>query len=894
MQEAGRAKITSLYGKISGVDTITSFGAWLQRRRRALDLTQDELAARVGLSVSAIRKIEGDERRPSREVAQLLAEVLEIPPEARAQFVKVARAELRTERLGEPQPPPPPPTTHSTPPARLSRLPVPLTPIVGRQIEMAEIQQLLRNHECRLLTIVGLGGAGKTRLAIEVAASLQEDFADGIFFVALASVSAPQFVLSAIAAALGLSFPATADLKTELVNYLQSREIVLVLDNLEHLLTPLESGSPLDDSNPDGAEILASLLAQAPHVKLLVTSRTPLGIYGEWLFELQGLSTPELAGDPSAFPAAYSGRNSAVALFIQVAHRVQSSFALTPDNLPAIIRICQLVEGLPLGIELAAAWVRTLSCAEIAAEIEQSVDFLAATRRAAVGRHHSLRAVFDSSWKLLTSTEQAVISRLAVFPGTFTRQAAGQVAGATLPLLSALVAKSLLRRGEGERYDLHSLIRQFAAERLAESGADEETAGRHLTFYLALAEAAEPHLTGAGQAEWLDQLEYEHDNLRRALSWALDQHEREAALRLSSALRVFWEVRGHIAEGQRWLEQALKLDGAATPQLEGKAFQMAGQLALEQHDLPTALTLLEKSLSLGRAAGDAGAIAAALSGLGRIAWLQRKSEQAHGLYEEALALYRAEENQQGVARVLNGLGLLAMNMRKLADAARFLTEGIELDEKLGNHKEVARALFNLGLVYVRMENEVTRAQSYFESSIGRCRQVGYVRFEAYALNNLAMLALHRGDAQQAMRLAQESLQLCRDVEDWLGACYALINVSHSALDLNDPVRASQALRDAADLLHPGQDQEVTLWWLDACTHLAAAQGRPIVAVQLAGAVAAQRTAQEMALPPTAQRYLAKTLRELQQHLDPVAYPVTHRAGEAMSLDQATQLALSLL
>jgi predicted ATPase/DNA-binding XRE family transcriptional regulator len=876
------------------VDPITSFGAWLQRRRRALDLTQDELAGRVGLSVSAIRKIEGDERRPSREVAQLLAEVLEIPLEARVQFVKVARAELRTERLGEPQPPAPPPPPAAPPPARPVRLPLPLTPIVGRQMEMAEIQQLLRNHECRLLTIVGLGGAGKTRLAIEVAAALQSDFADGVFFVALASVSAPPFVPSAMAAALGLSYPATADLKTELVGYLQSREILLVLDNLEHLLTPLETSRVEDGSDLDGAELLASFLAQAPDVKLLVTSRTPLGIYGEWLFELQGLSTPELAGDPSAFPAAYSGRNSAIALFLQVAQRVQSSFALTPDNLPAIVRICELVEGLPLGIELAAAWVRTLSCPEIAAEIERSVDFLAATRRDVAGRHHSLRAVFDSSWKLLTSTEQEVISRLAVFPGTFTRQAAGQVASATLPLLSGLVAKSLLRRSEGDRYDLHPLIRQFAAEKLAESGADEETARRHLAFFLALAEAAEPHLTGAGQVEWLDQLEREHDNLRGALHWALDQCEREAALRLGSALRVFWEVRGHIAEGRRWLEQALTLGGAATPQLEGKAFQIAGQLALEQHDLPAALTLLERSLSLGRTAGDPGVIAVALSGLGRIAWLQRENEQAHRRYQEALALFRAEGNRQGVARVLNGLGLLAMNMHRLEDAARFLTEGIDLDEELGNHKEVARALFNLGLVYVRMESEGARAQSYFESSIVRCRQVGYVRFEAYAVNNLAMLTLHRGDAQQAMQLAHESLQLCRDVEDWLGACYALINVAHSALDLADPLRASQALHDAADLLRPGQDQEVTLWWLDACTRLAAAQGQPVAAVRLAGAAAAQRRGREMALPPTAQRYLDKTLHELRQHLDVAPYPAAEREGEAMTLDQAIQLAVSLL
>jgi predicted ATPase/transcriptional regulator with XRE-family HTH domain len=872
------------------VDIITSFGEWLRRRRRALDLTQDALAERVGLSVSAIRKIEGDERRPSREVAQLMAQVLEIPADEQARFVKVARAELRTERLGELQSPPPP----VTPPVRTSRLPAPLAPLVGRQVELAEIQQIVRNAECRLLTVVGLGGAGKTRLAIEAATTLQDDFADGVFFIPLAGVNAPQFVLPAIAGALGLSLAATSDLYTELIGYLQGRETLLILDNLEHLLSPLPAGNRGDDSKEDGAEMLALLLARAPRLKVFVTSRTPLGVYGEWLFELQGLSTPEPVDDPVTLTAAYSGRNSAVALFLQAAQRVQSGFALTAENLPAITRICRLVEGLPLGIELAAAWVRTLSCAEIANEIGQSVDFLSATRRDATGRHHSLRAVFDSSWKLLTGEEQAVVSRLALFHGGFTRQAAGQVAGATLPVLSALVSKALLRRSEGDRYDLHPLIRQYAAEKLAKMGAVETTGQRHLLYFLALAEAPENKEDDAGQVEWLDQLAAEHDNLRGALRWALDQTERESALRLSSGLRGFWEVRGHIAEGRRWLGQALDLAGPAPTAVEGKAYQTAGHLALEQHDLPAALPLLETSLSRCRQTGDGAAIAAALSSLGRAAWLLGDSQRAQAFYEEALTLHRAAGDGAGVARVLNGLGLVAMTLRNLDAAKHFLTEGLALDEELGNHKEIARSLFNLGMVYIRMENEVTRAQAYFDASITRCRQVGYARFEAYARNNLAMLALHRGDAQQALRLAQESLHLCRTVEDWLGTCYALINVGHSALDLGDLDQARRALRDCAELRRPGQDQEVALWLLEACIHLAAAEGQLAAAVRLAGAVAAFRTAKGMALPPTAQRYLDKTVDRLQNQVDTAIYAAAKTEGKAMTLEQALHFAASLL
>ncbi|RIK35939.1 MAG: hypothetical protein DCC55_28815 [Chloroflexi bacterium] len=869
---------------------ITSFGEWLRRRRRALDMTQDELAERVGLSISAIRKIESDERRPSREVAHLLAEVLEIPADAHAQFVKVARAELRTERLGEVQPPAP----SAPPPSRTSRLLAPLTPMVGRQVELAEVQQLLRNPECRLLTLVGLGGVGKTRLALEAATTLQDDFADGVFFVPLAGVSAPQFVLPAIGNTLGLSFSMPADPKREIIGYLQDKALLLVLDNLEHLLSPVPASNQAGDSEQDGAELLAALLTQTRRVKLLITSRIPLGLYGEWLFELQGLSTPELANDFSALTVTHAERNSAVAMFLQVARRVQNSFALTRDNLPAVVRICRLVEGLPLGIELAAAWVRTLSCNEIADEIERTVDFLSVTRRDSLGRHHSLRAVFDYSWKLLANEEQEAISRLSVFRGGFTRQAAGQVAGASLPVLSALVAKSLLRRGEADRYDLHPLIRQFAAEKLAELGEAETTGQRHLVYCLALAEAAEPHLAGAGQVEWMDQLAHEHDNLRGALRWALDQHDRESALRLSSALRAFWEVRGHIGEGRRWLEQALNLTRPAATGLQGKAYQAAGQLALEQHDLQAAFPLLETSLSLCRETGDAAATAAALSSLGRAAWLRGESQRARTLYEESLSLYRAVGNREGIARVLNGLGLLAMRLRELKPAAQFLTEGVALDEELGNHKEVARALFNLGMVYVRMENEAARAQAYFETSITRCRQVGYVRFEAYALNNLAMLALHRDDSRQAMILAQESLRLCQEVEDWLGACYALINLGHSALDLHDPDRAIQALRDCANLLHPGQDQEVALWLLEACARLAVARGQPTAAVRLAGAAAALRSARRLHLPPTAQHYFDKIVHGLRSELDVAIFAAAQAEGEAMTLERATHEALTLL
>jgi predicted ATPase/transcriptional regulator with XRE-family HTH domain len=879
------------------VDTITSFGEWLRRRRRALDLSQDELAAQVGLSSSAIRKIESDERRPSREAAHLLAEALAIPVEMREQFIKVARGELRTERLGEAiRPPapvahiaPPPPTPSPAPnPVGASRIPIPLSPLHGRQVESAEIEQLMRNPECRLLTIIGMGGVGKTRLALQVATGLQDAFADGVVFVPLAAVSTPSFLPAAIASALGLSFGGDTNLQSELFRHLQNKAMLLVLDNLEQLLAPETANAAMHD----GVEMLTTLLTQAPYLKLLTTSREPLALYGEWLFELRGLPTPESATEPVLFSAAQAERNSAVGLFVQAARQVQHGFTLNAGNWPAIVRICQLVDGLPLGIELAAAWVRTLSCAEIADEIARTVDFLSSARRDQSGRHQSLRAVFAYSWRLLTSDEQRTISRLSVFHGSFARQAAQPVADATLPRLSALVTKSLLRRSDGGRYELHPLIQQFAAEQLTMLGETDATAQRHLAYYVTLAATAEPYLTSADQVDWVNRLAEEHNNLRGALRWAVDHHQREAALRMSSALRVFWEVRGYIAEGRSWLAQALELPDPAPIALQAKASLTAGQLALEQHDLPTAQRQLENSLSLHREMGEAAEIAATLSSLGRAAWLQGDNIRARTLYEEALTLHRTQNNRQGIARVLNGLGLVAMSLRELDAAAQYLAEGIALDQGLGNHREVARALFNLGMVHVRMAEGAERAKAYFEASIASSRKVGYVRFEAYALNNLAMLALHRGDASQARMLAQESLRLCQVVEDKLGAGYALINVAHSAIDQGEFTQAADFLRQCVAILHTVVNDEIWLWLSELCARLAGAQGQTSVAIRLASAASALRVASGLPLPPTAQRYFDQFLTTLRSQVDAATHADAELRGAAMTVEQTRQLVLS--
>ncbi len=444
-----------------------TFGKWVKRRRKALDLTQQELAQRVGCSLATIIKIEADERRPSRQIAELLAQVLDLPPDQHDLFLKIARQEKGIPHL-DTLPPLPALPTASPPEQPRSNLPTPLTPLIGREHEAAMIVQQLLDPSCRLLTLTGPGGVGKTRLALQAADKIQNVYPQGAFFVPLAGTASSEFILPAIAETVGFIFTGAENLQVQLFHFLRGKCLLLVLDNLEHLLR--------------GVEILSDLLQQCPEVKILATSREPLNLRIEWAVTVQGLPIP------SDLRLESLELNSAVALFVQRARQGKFDFVLSEEDLPDVERICRLVEGLPLGLEIAASWVRTLSCREIAGEIENSIDFLTTSARDVPQRHHSMRAVFDYSWTLLTGEEQQALRKLSVFKGGFTREAAAHVAVASLPLLTALVDKSLAWHPAGQRYELHELVRQYAHGQLVHVGQLEGTRDQHLRYFLAYVE----------------------------------------------------------------------------------------------------------------------------------------------------------------------------------------------------------------------------------------------------------------------------------------------------------------------------------------------------------------------------------------------------------------------
>ncbi|HLO30018.1 MAG TPA: helix-turn-helix domain-containing protein, partial [Anaerolineales bacterium] len=526
-----------------------TFGEWLQQQRSLRRLTREEFAKRVGCSVSALQKIEYGTRRPSTQIAELMANCLDVPLEERSTFVRVARGELSVERLHAEAESLPPEDI----PAPKVNLPLFPTPLIGREHEMEQICQLLRDPQCRLLTLVGPGGIGKTRLAIETASNLQDVFADGMCFVPLASANSTRFIVPVIADSVGFAFHHTghADPKTQLFGYLKAKQVLLLTDNLEQLLTE------------PGIEVFTELLAYAPHVKLLATSRESLELQEEWVFEVHGLPIPE-----STY-VGESAQNTSAELFLQRARRADVGFDAMPEDYPRIAYICQLVDGNPLGIELAAAWVRTLSCDEIAQEIKRGMDFLSVSVRDLPTRHRSMRAVFDHSWKLLTEEEQRVLRRLSAFRGGFRREAAEHVAGATISILSALMTKSLMRRDGAGRYDLHELIRQFAAEQLAEHP-DEQTATQacHSKYYLTFFSGGNGPLQSSAQRQALAELTAEMDNFRAAWDWAIAHHDITRVCQVSPTLRYVYELRAWLEEGEKVFHDAVEAIRSHTEEID--------------------------------------------------------------------------------------------------------------------------------------------------------------------------------------------------------------------------------------------------------------------------------------------------------------------------------------
>ena len=728
-----------------------TFGEWLRQSREGLRLTREEFAGRVGCSISALRKFEDGQRRPSSQIAELMANCLNIPSSGRSTFVKAARGELSVERLSPVSKLIASPNISPASMVSKNNLPILPTPLIGRQREVDELTQLLRDPQCRLLTLVGPGGIGKTRLAIEIASRVQVDFADGVYFISLAPVTSTRFFVPVIADAVGFAFRGSnpSDPKTQLFGYLKEKQILLLADNLEHLLAE------------PGIELLAEFLANAPQVKLIATSRESLGFLGEWVFEVKGLPIPESG----------NAENTSMELFLQRARRAHVGFNATPEDYPAILRICQLVEGMPLGIELAAAWVRTLACEEIADQIERGLDFLNVSARDLPARHRSMRAVFDHSWKLLTEDEQGVLLRLSVFKGGFRREAAEQIAGATLSIISTLMTKSLVRRSGTERYDLHELIRQFALDRLAEKPkVQKDTQKRHAHYYLKYFGSRDARLRSSEQRETLAELTVEMDNFRTAWDWAISSGEFALVEQTLRTFVMLYDTRG-------WYQEGIDtLDRAAT--------------ALEithAQSLPDRMT----QVALGHILASRSLLASRLG----------QYEQAQAMLERSLEILRPLNELRVLVEPLYSLGTVMELTGTYARALELYSEGLEIATAIGDRWFAALCLTCciglVGITQMIVKPEITYER--LQSVLSEWRAIGDPRFTAIGLNSLYWSALRLGRYKEARAALEESIELSMSVGDrWvLGFTYRGLGIVAQAQ--SEQTKAVEMFRKSLDI-----------------------------------------------------------------------------------------------
>jgi predicted ATPase/transcriptional regulator with XRE-family HTH domain len=737
-----------------------SFGHWLRLKRKALDLTREQLAERVGYSAATIRKIEDEERHPSAQVVERLAEVFNIPQDDRINFSRFARGDLNSAPSQSVENRPWRVSRRSTP----SNLPATTTSLIGREKEIRDVYDYLIGENIRLVTLTGPPGIGKTRLSIEAARQSLPDFPDGVFFVSLAPLNDPTLIAVTLAQALGYVGASMISTSEQLKEGIGDKHMLIVLDNCEHRIE-------------DVALLSSELLLSCSQLKILATSRESLRISGEWLYAVPAFDIPR---ENSSIDMESASNFPILTLFAERARAVKPDFVLNDENIKTVSSICAHLDGLPLAIELIAARIRLMSPEALLARMNNQFILTADGMRAASERQKTLHNAIDWSHNLLSPEEQRLFAYLSVFSGGFTLEAveamfSRKMTEKSLPnLIALLLDKSLLKfapdleASGGARHTMLVTIQEFARERLREMGQQTEVRDWHLAHFLDLAERADKELRGHHQREWLRRLDSDRDNLRAALDWAIETGQTKMALQMARKLHWFFFVSGDHTEGQQWLRRALKMtDASLYPEAQAEA----------------------------------------LTQLAHHIWLIiRTTKEARASVEQAVAIAHAHNDQHNIAKALAILGLILTRENDFVTAQSTLEESKALFQEIGDKWGFAHAIMCLGLQSL-IEDDRETSLALHEQALALFREVGDRYFQCAALRQIGNLRVKQGDLTHGTVALQEALILAQDLNSKYEIYAVIWSMGEAAQRGGNPERALKLYWTAKNIA-----ESVGTWW----------------------------------------------------------------------------------
>lgn len=734
-----------------------------------------------------------------------------------------------------------------------TNLPRQMTSFIGRQREMEEVKRLLKTTP--LLTLLGIGGVGKTRLSVQVGADLLDHYKDGVWLVELAALTEPDLVTQAIASTLNAREEASRPLLQTLTESLRDKQLLLLLDNCEHLINAC-------------ARVADTLLKSCPHLTILATSRGRLGISGEHAWRIPSLLAPapedtalvdqETIGQEAADPILRLLEYDAPRLFVERARQQSQDFTLYSGNVASVAHLCRQLDGIPLAIELAAARTRSLSVEEINSKLDNRFRLLTGGSRAALPRQQTLRALIDWSYDLLNDQEKTLLACLSVFAGGLTPDAAEQVCAGeeiedweVVNILAGLVDKSLVAHEEQEghtRYRLLETVRQYAAEKLQAHAGKQDVQRKHQDYYLTLAKEADAQLTGSQQAAWLDQLEKEHDNLCAALNWQAN----DSSLCLAASLWRFWEIRGYFSEGREQLTRLMAQPGCEQATTEwADALRGVGALAWAQGDYRTAQDNYRQSLELSEKLGYQAGIARALSGVGDIAYAEQNAEAARALHLRCLQIQQENGDEHGMGITLNSLGNIASHLQQ----------------------------------------DYENARHYFEDSLRLLNKCGDKRYAAMTLSNLSLIASRQGHDENARVLGTQCLAIYRQLGDKLRMAVELNNIAEAASRMGDYADARRMYAESLRLFQRLGGCQYIPYILENLSYLNAALEQWPQMVRLMGAAEAQREIVHVPLPPSDAQETEAQLAVARSHVGYTAFAAEWAAGRCLTLEEAIAYAL---